>query len=95
MYVSGWCNARSGWEVAGIDYGALYCMEAPPLLQTPTTPYLLILWVNLLEGERFGKSHMLKRKYFLYRNYKIRKFTEENQKELSVAGIQTSFSHIV
>lgn len=57
MYViSGWCNARAGWEAAGIDFGALYCMEAPPLLQTPTTPYLLILWVNLLEGERFGKS---------------------------------------
>lgn len=52
--LSGWCNARAGWEAAGIDFGALYCMEAPPLLQTPTTPYLLILWVNLLEGERFG-----------------------------------------
>ncbi|XP_013142961.1 PREDICTED: ubiquitin carboxyl-terminal hydrolase 31, partial [Papilio polytes] len=51
---TGWCNARSGWEVAGIDYGALYCLEAPPLLQTPTTPYLLLLWVNLLDGERFG-----------------------------------------
>ncbi|XP_072932015.1 ubiquitin carboxyl-terminal hydrolase 31 [Epargyreus clarus] len=56
---TGWCNARSGWEVAGIDYGALYCMEAPPLLQTPTTPYLLILWVNLLEGERFGSPYAM------------------------------------
>ncbi|XP_045525796.1 ubiquitin carboxyl-terminal hydrolase 31 isoform X1 [Pieris brassicae] len=56
---TGWCNARSGWEVAGIDFGALYCMEAPPLLQTPTTPYLLILWVNLLEGERFGSPYAM------------------------------------
>ncbi|XP_021189529.3 ubiquitin carboxyl-terminal hydrolase 31 isoform X1 [Helicoverpa armigera] len=55
----GWCNARAGWEVAGIDFGALYCMEAPPLLQTPTTPYLLILWVNLLEGERFGSPYAM------------------------------------
>lgn len=55
----GWCNARAGWEAAGIDFGALYCMEAPPLLQTPTTPYLLILWVNLLEGERFGSPYAM------------------------------------
>ncbi|KAL4712325.1 hypothetical protein ACJJTC_004087 [Scirpophaga incertulas] len=55
----GWCNARAGWEVAGMDYGALYCMEAPPLLQTPTTPYLLILWVNLLDGERFGSPYAM------------------------------------
>ncbi|XP_013169466.1 PREDICTED: ubiquitin carboxyl-terminal hydrolase 31 [Papilio xuthus] len=56
---TGWCNARAGWEVAGIDYGALYCLEAPPLLQTPTTPYLLILWVNLLDGERFGSPYAM------------------------------------
>ncbi|CAB3230092.1 unnamed protein product [Arctia plantaginis] len=55
----GWCNARAGWEAAGIDFGALYCMEAPSLLQTPTTPYLLILWVNLLEGERFGSPYAM------------------------------------
>lgn len=56
---TGWCNARAGWEVAGIDFGALYCMEAPPLLQTPTTPYLLLLWVNILEGERFGSPYAM------------------------------------
>ncbi|XP_028174663.1 ubiquitin carboxyl-terminal hydrolase 31 [Ostrinia furnacalis] len=56
---TGWCNARAGWEVAGMDFGALYCMEAPPLLQTPTTPYLLILWVNLLDGERFGSPYAM------------------------------------
>ncbi|KAM3964393.1 ubiquitin specific protease 15/31 [Aphomia sociella] len=55
----GWCNARAGWEVAGIDFGSLYCMEAPPLLQTPTTPYLLLLWVNILEGERFGSPYAM------------------------------------
>ncbi|XP_050667037.1 ubiquitin carboxyl-terminal hydrolase 31 [Leptidea sinapis] len=56
---TGWCVARNPWEPAGIDSGALYCMEAPPLLQTPTTPYLLILWVNLLEGERFGSPYAM------------------------------------
>ncbi|CAH2037596.1 unnamed protein product, partial [Iphiclides podalirius] len=56
---TGWCNARAGWEVAGIDFGALYCLEVPPLLQTPTTPYLLLLWVNLLDGERFGSPYAM------------------------------------
>ncbi|CAG5031542.1 unnamed protein product [Parnassius apollo] len=56
---TGWCTARAGWEVAGMDFGALYCLEAPPLLQTPTTPYLLILWINLLNGERFGSPYAM------------------------------------
>ncbi|XP_063533987.1 ubiquitin carboxyl-terminal hydrolase 31 [Cydia strobilella] len=56
---TGWCVARLGWEPAGLELGALYCMEAPPLLQTPTTPYLLILWVNLLDGERFGSPYAM------------------------------------
>ncbi|KAJ2946028.1 hypothetical protein O0L34_g4947 [Tuta absoluta] len=56
---TGWCMARAGWETAGIDFGALYCIEAPPLLQAPTTPYLLILWVNLLDGERFGSPYAM------------------------------------
>lgn len=55
----GWCNGRSPWEPAGMDWGAMYCIEAPPLLQTPTTPYLLVLWVNLLDGERFGSPYAM------------------------------------
>lgn len=55
----GWCCARAGWELAGCDIGALYCVEAPPLIQTPTTPYLLILWINLLDGERFGSAYAM------------------------------------
>ncbi|XP_013199948.2 ubiquitin carboxyl-terminal hydrolase 4 [Amyelois transitella] len=55
----GWCVARAGWEAAGLDCGALYCVEAPPLLQAPTTPYLLLLWVNLLDGERFGSPYAM------------------------------------
>ncbi|XP_061377181.1 ubiquitin carboxyl-terminal hydrolase 31 [Danaus plexippus] len=56
---TGWSTARAGWEAAGIDAGALYCLEAPPLLQTPTAPYLLLLWVNLLEGDRFGSPYAM------------------------------------
>ncbi|GBP90843.1 Ubiquitin carboxyl-terminal hydrolase 31 [Eumeta japonica] len=56
---NGWCNARANWEPAGTDWGALYCIEAPPLLQTPTAPYLLLLWVNLLDGERFGSVYAM------------------------------------
>lgn len=56
---AGWCNARANWEVAGMDFGSLYCLEAPPLLQTPTTPYLLLLWVNIIEGERFGSPYAM------------------------------------
>ncbi|XP_041978074.1 ubiquitin carboxyl-terminal hydrolase 31 [Aricia agestis] len=58
---TGWCMARSGWEAAGIDAGALYCLEAPPLIQpaTPHAPYLLLLWVNLLDGERFGSPYAM------------------------------------
>ncbi|KAJ0177197.1 hypothetical protein K1T71_007206 [Dendrolimus kikuchii] len=55
----GWCNGRASWEPAGMDWGAMYCLEAPSLLQTPTTPYLLILWVNLLDGERFGSPYAM------------------------------------
>ncbi|CAG9786182.1 unnamed protein product [Diatraea saccharalis] len=56
---TGWCNARGSWEAAGLDAGALYCVEAPPLLTTPTAPYLLVLWVNLLEGQRFGSPYAM------------------------------------
>lgn len=51
---AGWSPGRAAWEAAGVEGGALYCVEAPPLLTSPTAPYLLLLWVNMLEGERFG-----------------------------------------
>ncbi|XP_039753826.1 ubiquitin carboxyl-terminal hydrolase 4 [Pararge aegeria] len=56
---NGWCTGRASWEPAGIELGALYCVEAPPLLQPPTTPYLLLLWVNMIDGDRFGSPYAM------------------------------------
>ncbi|XP_052740162.1 ubiquitin carboxyl-terminal hydrolase 31 isoform X2 [Bicyclus anynana] len=56
---NGWCTGRASWEPAGIELGALYSVEAPPLLQAPTTPYLLLLWVNMLDGDRFGSPYAM------------------------------------
>ncbi|XP_047529374.1 ubiquitin carboxyl-terminal hydrolase 31 [Vanessa atalanta] len=56
---NGWSTGRAGWEPAGIELGSLYCVEAPPILQPPTTPYLLLLWVNMLDGERFGSPYAM------------------------------------
>lgn len=56
---NGWSPGRAAWEAAGVEGGALYCVEAPPLLTSPTAPYLLLLWVNMLEGERFGSPYAM------------------------------------
>ncbi|CAH2106428.1 unnamed protein product [Euphydryas editha] len=56
---NGWSAGRAGWEAAGAEGGALYCLEAPPLLTPPSAPYLLLLWVNMLDGERFGSPYAM------------------------------------
>ncbi|XP_048482741.1 ubiquitin carboxyl-terminal hydrolase 4 [Plutella xylostella] len=55
----GWSSARAAWEPAGTDGGALYCVEAPPLLGAPPAPYLLLLWINLLDDRRFGSPYAM------------------------------------